>query len=218
MTIKDFCNENGHGPGPGSEIRVLAHSYYRKTNLMNLCGTIVDCDASIKLYGKVQVKIEGRDNPRSASGYFYFKPEELEILDNNMEEQSMNNITNYLNTAKIQYLDNTTPSHHDYANFDPELKEGDICVVLSAHHGFGLARVVEIQDRNDADLQREIAARVDTTAYNERVRVREEMAELKTKMKERAKKLQDVALYQMLAKEDPEMAKLLTRFKNLTEM
>lgn len=218
MTIRDFYHEFGHGPSPNIRVRVLAHSRYKKDNLLNLCGTMIKDDS--KLYGTILVRIDGLENDRSYTGCYYFKPSELEILDDIIkEETNMNNITNYLNIAKIQYLNNDTAhSRYDYANFDPELKLGDLCVVKSAHHGLGLAKVVEIQDRNDVELQREIVAKVDTDAFDARVAVRKQAAELKAKMQERAKQLQDIALYQMLAKDDPDMMELLNRFQSLPKV
>ena len=127
----------------------------------------------------------------------------------------MQNITNYLNIATIKYLDSDKVSNYKYANFDPTLSVNDFCVVKSLNHGLGLARVVEIIDQNDLALVREIAAKVDMQDYDFRVAARKDAAELKAKMQERAKKLQDIALYQMLAKDDPEMQDLLNRYQNL---
>lgn len=69
--------------------------------------------------------------------------------------------------------------------------------------------------KNDVALEREIVSIVDTAEYDARVAQRKLAADLKAKMQERAKKLQDVALYQMLAKDDPEMAALLSEYQNL---
>ena len=105
--------------------------------------------------------------------------------------------------------DAVLPRVYDYANFEPDLAQGDLCVVMSAHHGMGLAEVVEIKPSTGAALQREIVAKVDTSPYEARVEQRQKASELKAKMKERAKQLQDLSLYQLLAKDDTEMAKLL---------
>jgi hypothetical protein len=56
------------------------------------------------------------------------------------------------------------------------------------------------------------------TAFDYRVSVRKQAAELKAKMQERAKQLQDIALYQMLAKEDSEMMELLGQFQSLPKI
>jgi hypothetical protein len=216
MTVREYHKEHGVGVPIGMHVRIVGQSRYKKDKLIGQCACVIkDCHLA---YGTITVSISDMHNCRSASGYYYFSPSELEILENEKENENMNIITNYLNIAKIQYLDNTATSRYDYANFDPELKEGDLCVVKSAHHGLGLAKVVEIQDRNDVELQREIVAKVDTTAFDERVGIRKQAAELKAKMQERAKQLQDIALYQMLAKEDSEMMSLLGQFQSLPKI
>lgn len=205
----------------GSQVRVRRCRSYSRHDYTGEFGTVVR--NAYGFYGKILVELDGVTNPHSATGCFYFKPNELEIMykrdDDILEENNMQTITNYYNIAKIQYLDNATVSRHHYANFDPFLKEGDLCVVKSAHHGLGLAKVVEVivVDPRDNQVTREIVAKVDTQDYDNREAVRKEAAELKVKMQERAKKLQDVMLYQMLAKEDPEMQSMLDRYQDLTQ-
>ena len=84
----------------------------------------------------------------------------------------------------------------------------------------GVATVVEIIDKADVnvDIDREVVAKVDMRPYDYRVATRAKAAELKTKMQERAKKLQDIALYQMLAKDDADMLALLQEYQALPEM
>jgi hypothetical protein len=202
----------------GTRILVRRCTSYSKHDYSGTFGRVVL--NSYDAYGKILVDLDGETNPYSAHGYFYFKPYELEVVNDDndiLEENNMQNITNYLNIARIKYLDNNTPSRWDYANFDYALKVGDLCVVKSAHHGLGLARVTEIIDRNDLEVTREIVAKVDTELYDFRVKARKDAAELKAKMQERAKKLQDIALYQMLAKDDPEMQNMLEQYQSLPQ-
>lgn len=158
--------------------------------------------------------MQDKSKTNSGKGYYYFKLSELEIIEieEEKEERKMTPKTNYLNTAVIRFLDGPSSRTYEYANYEPELEAGDLCVVMSAHHGLGLARVEEIVEKNDTPLYREIVSKVDTSAFDARVTKRNQAAELKAKMQERAKKLQDIALYQMLAKDDPEMAQLLQDF------
>lgn len=199
----------------GTRVVVARSDSYKKYNLKGQFGTVVR-----NQYGKVVVDLDTESNPRASMGYFYFKPRELSVVtdvntdileDNNMQ----NNVVNYYNIARIQYLDSHTPSNHYYANFDVTLKKGDLCVVKSLNHGLGLAKVIDIIECTDIQTPREIVARVDTQDYDFRVAARKDAAELKAKMQERAKKLQDIALYQMLAKDDSEMKELLDRYQNL---
>jgi hypothetical protein len=202
----------------GVRVEVVRCTSYKKYNYKGKLGTVIRNQYG--QYGKIIVDLDTEMNPYGASGYFYFKPHELSLVTecNNdiLEEDNMqNNVINYINIAKIQYLDNSKPSVHNYANFDSALKKGDLCVVKSLNHGLGLARVIDIVEQNDIQTPREIVAKVDTQDYDFRVAARKDAAELKAKMQERAKQLQDIALYQMLAKNDPDMQELLNRYQNL---
>jgi hypothetical protein len=133
-----------------------------------------------------------------------------------MEENTMtvnnNTITNYLNVAKVVKADGRTYYH---ANYILDLMPGDLCVVVSGNRDMSVAEVAEIICENSEPMTREIVCRVDSSDYDFRVETRKKAAELKVKMEERAKKLQDIALYQTLAKDDPEMAALLAEFTGL---
>ena len=198
----------------GSRVEVIRCKSYTKHDYTGKIGTVVR--NVYGTYGKILVCLDGEVNPYGATDYFYFKPYELSLINNDiLEENNMQNVVNYYNIVKIQYLDNTKPSSYDYANFDMSLNVNDLCVVASANHGLGLARVTEVICRNDIQTTREIVAKVDTQDYDFRVASRKDAAELKAKMQERAKQLQDIALYQMLAEKDPEMQDLINRYQSL---
>jgi hypothetical protein len=170
---------------------------------------------------KVSVRIDHLYNDLSNSGLFFFKASELKIVNDNKEENNMSNttnITNYLNAIKIKFVDDINPCGYVYASFESDLKIGDLVVVKPAHHKIALARVEEILEGTSYETSREVVAKVDTGFYNERVKIRNQAAELKAKMEERARKLQDIALYQMLAENDPDMKALLNEYRSLPEM
>ena len=197
----------------GMRVRVINQRTYKSFDLIDSTGSIRDINGS-----RIRVTLDGIRNPNSSYGSFYFTPGELEIID--MKEKVMQNITNYLNIAKVQFIDNNTtnPKTYDYANFDPHLCVGDICMVKTANHGFGLAKVMEIVDQNDIATPREVVASIDTSAYDERVAKRDKAAELKVKMQERVKQLQDIALYKMMAENDSTMSELLNEYQAVSEM
>lgn len=200
----------------GTRIKVTRCTSYKKHDYTGKFGTVLRCVYSE--YGTIIVELDGESNPYGSTGSFYFKPYELELVKDFIdigEETNMENVTNYLNIAKIEFVDGNNARTFDYANFEPGLQKGDLCVVKSAHHGLGLAKVVEIIERNDIKTPREIVAKVDTVEYDTRVARREEAAKLKAQMEERAKQLQDIALYQMLAENDPAMKELLVRYQDL---
>lgn len=206
----------------GTRVKILRHKAYKNRSLVGLMGTVrTGC-----YMGNVGVDVDGLRNDNSTYGFFYFSPSELQVIDEPenqnenifMEENTMSKITNYLNGVKIQFAGDQTPSRYVYANFIAGLAVGDVCVVKypgDNRGGMGVATVVEVLDGNDYETDREIVVRVDMCEYNDRVATRAKAAELKAKMQERAKKLQDIIIYQTLAKDDPEMMALLSEYQSL---
>ena len=213
MTYLDFKNSLR----TGMRVKVVNQHKYANINLIGKIGTVKHIYTD-----EATVYIDDLRNQYSTSGHFYLKWRDIEIVDerNNIMEENddMPNVTNYLNAVKIQYVNNIGPSGYVYANYDPDVKVGDLCVVKSEHHGLGLARIVEVIDQNDFKTSREIVAKVNTECYDERVKNRTKAAELKAKMNERAKQLQDIALYQMLAEKDPAMMELLSEYTGLANV
>lgn len=201
----------------GMYVKVVRQHKYANIKLIGKVGTVKNVYASEAL-----VCIDGLVNQHAASGFFYLEWRDIEIINECnivMEENiDMPNVTNYLNAVKIQYVDNIGPSGFIYANYDPDVKVGDLCVIKSGHHGLGLARIVEVIDQNNFETCREVVAKVNTECYDERVKNRTKAAELKAKMNERAKQLQDIALYQMLAEKDPAMMELLSEYTGLANV
>ena len=209
----------------GDRVKVIKQSSYRNKNLIGLIGTVA-YDGTVN----IAVKLDNIDNTRSQYSVFYIKPHELRLVaetaikvNETMEENTMKTITNYLNIATVRMLNSDNATYY-YANYDPELAVGDICVTISARRfkydsvpktGFMTAEVIAIDDASAHDVTGEVVSRVDISEYNDRVQSRIKAAELKEKMEARAKQLQDIALYQMLAKDDPDMAALLAEYQGL---
>lgn len=225
MAISGLCNSEMiqlFDVGMRVKVSDFQTSYLSRRNMDKVSGaygTVVRVDMH---YEKIEVKIDHEQNDLSVSGCFFFKPRELKILDENdnvMEDKNMaiSNIKNYTNVARIRFSGETKSCNYLYANFEPDLKVGDLVVVKPAHHDITVATVTEIHEGDHFTVQREIIAKVDTEAYDSRVAVRKQAAELKIKMEERARQLQDVALYKMLAETDPAMMELLKEFQALPQ-
>lgn len=161
----------------------------------------------------IRVNIDDVRNPCSSYGSFYFTAQQLKL---NFERGII--MTGHYRVAEIRFIEGSnTKETYRYACYDNDLQVGDTCVVKSAHHGFGIARIVAFDALKPEEvISREIVCHADFRAYEKRVADRERAAELKRLMEARAKKLQDVALYKMLAADDTEMAALLGEFEQLT--
>lgn len=154
-------------------------------------------------------------NPRSSYNCFYFEQRDLDHYKTRNEKESKIMEGNY-RIAQINFLEgNNTSTKYPYACYDHTIEIGDICVVMSEHHGFGIAKVVEIGPKTDEKITREIVCKCDFSEYNIRVANRKRRAELLKLMHTRAAELQEIALFQMLAKEDSNMKDILSEYQQL---
>lgn len=161
----------------------------------------------------VAVRIDGIDNPRSQYGAFWFRENEIEIVES--EETIMNG--NYV-TAEVAFLNGTnTDKTYRYALYDSAIQPEDIVVVQTGHHGLAVARVVSTDGEPNGPVShgREIVCKVDMSAYEERKARAVQLVELKARMDSKVKQLQKAAVYEMLAEKDPELAAMLQTYKEL---
>lgn len=111
-----------------------------------------------------------------------------------------------------------------YASEADQIEEGSFVLVHKTRdfNNSDLAKVVskvslEPTDVDAAEvaLEGEVMTVVDLTNFYNRREASKKMKVLKKQMEERAKKLQDIALFEMLAKDDEDMKALITEYKNI---
>ncbi|NCC85267.1 MAG: hypothetical protein EOM03_14240 [Clostridia bacterium] len=168
------------------------------------------------------VRFEKLFNPYSKTGLFYFARNDLkDVYDTDSTpttkikkgEKVMDG--NY-RIATVRFLEGSnTETDYFYACYSDYLAAGDICVVKSAHHGFGIAQITGFVDEAPEEITREIVCGANFSAYEKREADRARRKELMAQMKKRAAELQEVVLYETLAKSDPDMAKLLDELKHI---
>lgn len=157
------------------------------------------------------VKVDGFTNKRSSYGCYYFTENQLELL-----KEEDNIMRGNYRIADVQFIEGANKTEvYAYACYDDDIYVDDICVVKSANHGFGIAKVVRLRAKTDEAITREIVCKADFSTYNKRVADREKQSELKKLMAARASKLQELSMYELLAKSDPEMAELLGKYKEI---
>lgn len=188
----------------GDLVEVVENNKYRELHV----GAIGKVRGTYE--NRVTVVFDSIHNPRSSYDCFYLNTSHIKHYegDNIMEG-------NY-RIATIRFMDEQNDTRvYRYALYDRSIKPDDICVVKSAHHGFGIARVISIEDKTDEKITREIVCKCDFGAYEVREHHRKRKEELKRKMAARAAALQEIALYRMMAAEDDSMAALMQEFEEL---
>lgn len=208
----------------GDRVKVVRGSKYRG-GLIGLTGTVKCVYGSA--YSDVAVTIDGRINKYSTSGYFYVSRFALELIE---EDNTMPENTNNYNAelpmpegytrVEVKFLSGSNKDvPYTYALYDPIpiLREGDLLVVRTAHHGYALAKFVRCKtEPDDTPIHwRTVIAKVDLTNHLARVDRAKEVVELKKKMDEKVHTLQQLAVYELLAEKDADLANLLSDYKRL---
>lgn len=192
----------------------------RKGTVIKVTQTRVDVNFDSGFYGKMLT----------------FKPSSLELLIlnpnnstceyKNYNKKGENNMLmgNYNKICTIKFIEGTnTNREYYYACYDDNIGLDDYVVVKSANHGFGLAKVVDVI--GDADINqmmrdycnegREIISAFDMCAYEDRVEKRKKAKQLKADMNKKMKEMQELAMFEMMAKENPDLKEMLDAYKEL---
>ena len=189
----------------GDRVEVISDNYRGRT--AGLTGTVRS-----NYENNIAVNIDGMTNTRSSYGCFYYKNNQLKMLGGDTIMEG-----NYY-IAHVKFLEGSnTDNVYHYALYEgTDATIGDICVAKSAHHGFGLVRIVDIQPKTNEAITREIVCKADFSMYEDRVAQRKRKAELMSEMKKRAAAVQEVLIYKNLAASDPAMAELLKEYEALS--
>ena len=161
------------------------------------------------------VLLDNHKNIQSEFGLYWFSVKSIK-LENEREEIPM--FKNYT-TVEVAFLDNPNTTY-PYACFDSEVKENDIVVVSTGHHGFALAKVMHIPDeeqKREVQFNREVVCRVDFSQFSARKMAVTRACELKREMEKRMREAQELALYEMLAEKDPTLKGMLDEYKAIVE-
>lgn len=165
-------------------------------------------------FGKSKVAMIAQDGFQ-----YHFNEDEL-IVISKKEDNQMAKLTGYKQVAAIKQGCST----YYYAIFDDGRKyySGDKVLVSGRANGI-VQTISEIIDPEEAanrmgkkNITAEIIAHVDTSAYEERVSKRKEADELKKKMDQVIKEMDENNKYEMYAERNPELRTMLDTYKKLT--
>lgn len=152
-------------------------------------------------------------------GFSYvYRADELERIME--EEEQMAKLTGYKQVAEIIQMGKP----YYYAIYDDGRKyyPGDKVIVSGTASGT-VHMIKDIIDPEEAanrmgnkNITAEIVAYVDMSAYEERVEKRKEATELKKKMDQVIKQMDESNKYEMYAERNPELKEMLEAYKKLT--
>lgn len=147
---------------------------------------------------------------------------EVNNLTKPKEEQMNENNVNYIGgdykVVKVKYIDGG--KYNFKADIDLDLEENTL-VVVEAKNGLGLATVVEVYENcvdNAAEIKKATAwvvNVVDTTAQDQRKEATRQREYILQQLDEKKAQMESISVYALLAKTDPQAAKLLEQLETL---
>lgn len=194
----------------GDRVRVLPRASYN-ARFTGCVGVVVYSTGLCA--DRVGVKLDGTNNPRSKYNAFWFALDEIAIIES--EDNFM--LNDYI-TANAQFLDGTNHNmQYSYALYDPTICVSDIVVVKTGHHGFALAKVIEIAPESATAVQfgREIVSKVDFSAYTARQEKAKQLKELKQKMDAKVRYCSQPLFMSFWLRKTLSLPRCLPRTKNL---
>lgn len=193
------------------------------SKLQDAIGIIKEVTVSADFCTVVGVLVEGCDNPASTKKLFWFKKNEITLI-NDEGENIMITINNYANkNYKFCYTTKQNSGVTELHAYKGELKEGDY-IICDNMYGNGALSVriviktdVPIEELDTCTVDGEVMGVADVSAYFVRKDKEKKAIELKKKMAERAKAYQEEAFWKMLAKEDEQIAKLFEEYEEVNK-
>lgn len=91
-------------------------------------------------------------------------------------------------------------------------------VVVHTQHGYKVARFVKYDEVALFKNPKWIVQRIDVESHRVNLEREQKVREIKEKMEQRRQKLEEIQIYKILAKEDPEMESLMNEFSTIQEL
>lgn len=213
----------------GKQVKILYSDKREYTDIIGHIGIVENvADGKKGDYGEnagYGVIIPGHRNLSSAKGIYWFKLNELEFLKEESEENNMGKLTGYKAVATATAMHGGTSSRFAIYEDGTDYKVGDTILTSkgTAHTTESVCVISEIftpeeyQEQSDSPVLSEVIAKIDTAAYAKRTADRTKAVELRVKMDEAIKKMDEVRKYELYAQNNPELAEMLSSYRTLTK-
>lgn len=129
-----------------------------------------------------------------------------------IEEPIKNERRNNIMKNAVVKFPNTSKQY--YFMTDLDLETGDM-VVCDTAVGVTVATIVRLEEEVSPPATKWIIGKVDMAVHTKRMELEAKKKDLKARMEKRRKKLEDIAVFAILAKEDPDMAELLKEYQEI---
>lgn len=109
---------------------------------------------------------------------------------------------------------------YDFALYDYFIIKENDYVLCFTSYGYDVGKITRIVSQKEygKPVTKEIICKCDITAYETRKDIRKRMEQLRTKLNKAVKENQNMALYKAIAKDNSEVANLLSEYEKLLDL
>ena len=139
------------------------------------------------------------------------------VIDDNIGGKNKMKLTGYNKVAVIEYCN----KDYHFALYDDNISIGDSVLVSGSLENKQTLVVKDIIAPDEAkevyngDIAYEVKCKMDLSAYEQRLKNREEAEKLRKKMDEEIKKMDELNKYEMYADRNPALKEMLEQFKSV---
>ena len=171
----------------------------------------VDADHRVS----VGVQLDGHINERSQYGCYWFDISEIRV-ENEQEDTNMILLKGY----KVIKVDVNGCGEQLVASYESEISEFDSVVIAAGDssdaYRCGIVSATNVHTTCVPKWQ--VVQKIDDSAFNSRIVRAQKAKELEDRLRDAANAYQQIAMYEMLAEKNPEIAALLKELKEVTDV
>lgn len=204
---------------------------YREENIVGRYGQVIKTTS-----GSIAVQIDGMYNAASSNGFYWFSRSELNIIRDESEDNKM---TGFEQVAIVNLVEDYSKKDYGFALYEDErnlIVEKDpskhpVYVVVNTRgkdkRVLGIVKELMTVEEYGKNVTAQVVGVVNMDGYNARIdkenrlkEIAKQKASIEKELKSEIEKMNNIALYEKMAKEHPEnprLAELVNALKELGE-
>lgn len=203
---------------------------YKEEDIVGQCGQVIKTTGD-----SIAVQIDGMYNAASSNGLYWFSRSELNIIRDESEDNKM---TGFSKVAIVNLVDDYNKKDYGFALYDEDINEivkydtnHPLYLIVNArgknNKVLGILKAIKTVEEYGKGVTAQVVGVVNMNAYNARIdeenrqkEIAKQKASIEKKLKSEIEKMNNIALYEKMAKEHPEnprLAELVSALKELGE-
>ena len=203
---------------------------YKEEDIVGQCGQVIKTTGD-----SIAVQIDGMYNAASSNGLYWFSRSELNIIRDESEDNKM---TGFSKVAIVNLVDDYNQKDYGFALYDEDINEivkydtnHPLYLIVNArgkdNRVLGILKEIKTVEEYGKGVTAQVVGVVNMNAYNARIdeenrqkEIAKQKASIEKELKSEIDKMNNIALYEKMAKEHPEnprLAELVNALKELGE-